>query len=118
MSLEIDHVIPISAGGDSTNDNLCLACRHCNSYKFAFVSGADPETGEETALFHPRVESWGQHFAWSQDGTSIIALTAIGRATVSRLRLNRTDAVNARRLWVQAGWHPPAGTASGSESTA
>lgn len=37
----------------------------------------------------------------------MLGLTAIGRATISRLRLNRADAVDARRHWVEAGWHPP-----------
>lgn len=32
-ALEIDHIIPESQGGSSEMDNLCLACRRCNSYK-------------------------------------------------------------------------------------
>lgn len=107
MSLEIDHVIPLSAGGDSKSDNLCLACRSCNGFKFAFVTGTDPETGEETSLFHPRTDFWDDHFRWSSEGSRMLGLTAIGRATISRLRLNRADAVDARRHWVEAGWHPP-----------
>jgi hypothetical protein len=26
---------------------------------------------------------------------------------VARLQMNRSLAVQARQLWVQAGWHPP-----------
>jgi len=107
ISLEIDHIIPKSAGGETQSDNLCLACRHCNGLKSVFIYGIDPETDEETALFHPRVERWGAHFDWSDDGTEIVGLTGVGRATISRLRLNRVDVVDARRRWVAAGWHPP-----------
>jgi len=49
-----------------------------------------------------------QHFTWTQNGTPVIGLTAIGRATVSALKLNGAFLVEARRWWVKAGWHPPA----------
>ena len=107
MFLEIDHVIPTAAGGETEMENLCLACRGCNGFKFAFVSGVDPETEEETPLFHPRMDRWAEHFRWANAGTRIIGLTAIGRATVDRLRMNRPDVVDARKIWVEAGWHPP-----------
>ncbi len=31
--LEIDHIIPVSYGGDNNIDNLITACRHCNRKK-------------------------------------------------------------------------------------
>jgi 5-methylcytosine-specific restriction endonuclease McrA len=33
--MEIDHIIPVSQGGDSTLDNLVTACRRCNRKKAA-----------------------------------------------------------------------------------
>ena len=107
VTLEIDHVMPLSKGGSSTGDNLCLACKSCNGFKFAFVTGTDPETGEDSPLFNPRSNDWKTHFGWSSDGAQVIGLTAIGRATINRLRLNRPDAVDARKAWVEARWHPP-----------
>ena len=65
------------------------------------------EKGENVALFNPRQQKWSQHFAWSEDGTKIIGLTACGRATVIALKLNNSLAVIVRRNWVKAGWHPP-----------
>jgi hypothetical protein len=107
VELEIDHIIPISAGGETTLDNLCLACVGCNGFKLNFLTGIDPETGQETMLFNPRVQNWSDHFRWSRDGLQINGWTAAGRATVTRRRMNRQTVVDARRRWVQAGWHPP-----------
>lgn len=111
MSLEIDHVIPVSSGGETRIDNLCLAYSSCNGFKSAFVTGPDPETGKETRLFHPRTDNWRDHIAWSVDGTRMLGLTAVGRATIARLRLNRPDVLDTRKIWAEAGWHPPSWTA-------
>ena len=32
-SLSLDHIIPVSKGGDTTLNNMVLACRSCNSSK-------------------------------------------------------------------------------------
>ena len=108
VEMEVDHVVPESAGGQTTSDNLCQTCVGCNGFKLAFQTAVDPETGEETPLYHPRVDRWGAHFRWSEDGTLIVGVTAAGRATVARLQMNRPRIIEARRLWVRAGWHPPA----------
>ncbi|MCC6613354.1 MAG: HNH endonuclease [Anaerolineae bacterium] len=105
--VEIDHIIRRSRGGTSEADNLCLCCRGCNSFKQDFVTGIDSETGLEEPLFNPRAQDWDDHFEWANDGARLRAKTAIGRATIDRLRMNRDDVLSARRLWVQAGWHPP-----------
>jgi hypothetical protein len=28
-----DHIQPVSQGGDTTFENLCLGCRSCNKFK-------------------------------------------------------------------------------------
>jgi hypothetical protein len=106
--LEIEHIIPTAHGGTDEEDNLWLACRLCNGYKGMQVVGFDAIIGEQVRLFNPRTNTWIEHFTWSQDGTRIIGLTACGRATVTALQLNNVLAVNVRRAWVGAGWHPPA----------
>jgi hypothetical protein len=108
VSMEIDHIVPESADGETILDNLCLACVGCNGFKLDFQSGLDPETGQETPLYNPRVQDWHHHFRWSDDGLRVVGLTAVGRATTARLRMNRDAVVNSRRRWVEAGWHPPA----------
>jgi 5-methylcytosine-specific restriction endonuclease McrA len=107
VEMEIDHIVPESAGGLTELDNLCVTCVGCNGFKLAFQAAEDPETGETVPLFNPRRQSWFDHFAWSEDSTQIVGLTQTGRATVVRLRMNRPRICVARRLWAQAGWHPP-----------
>lgn len=105
--MHVDHIIPESRGGSSAEDNLCLACAWCNSYKWAKTVGVDPQTGQEVPLFNPRLQSWPDHFRWSDDGLYIIGQTAVGRATVEALKMNNEFIIPARRYWVEAGWHPP-----------
>jgi len=103
LECEIDHILPISQGGQTTEDNLCLACSACNGFKQASTQGVDPVIGDKVSLFHPRQHRWEDHFAWSEDSTRISGLTSIGRATISILRMNNDLIVNARRIWVFAG---------------
>jgi hypothetical protein len=93
-------------GGQTTRDNLWLACRPCNEFKSTQTYAKDPETGEVVPLFHPRNQKWYDHFAWSEDKTQIIGVTPTGRATVAALQLNRPMLVRARRRWVSIGWYP------------
>ena len=105
--LEIEHIDPEALGGTDDEENLWLACRLCNGYKGVQTHGRDPITGRRVRLFNPRYQRWGRHFKWSADGTRIIGLTVCGRATVVAYQLNNLLAVNVRREWVKARWHPP-----------
>ena len=106
-ALEIDHIIPESQEGSSEMDNLCLACRRCNSYKSDHLQTLDLQTGLVVPLFNPRTDRWSEHFTWSDDGTILLGQTPIGRATSALLQINHPLVVHARALWVSAGWHPP-----------
>jgi predicted molibdopterin-dependent oxidoreductase YjgC len=104
----VDHIVPVSRGGATHLNNLALSCVPCNSHKYDFVSGRDPETDAvDVPLFNPRTQSWDDHFQWDTSGTSLLGQTPVGRATVHRLQINDELVVAARRLWVAAGWHPP-----------
>jgi hypothetical protein len=105
--LEIEHIIPRSRGGSEDESNLWLSCSLCNRYKGSQITGTDPLNGASVALFNPRAQIWREHFRWSSDGTLILGVTPVGRATVEILRLNNELAVEVRRNWVLAGWHPP-----------
>jgi hypothetical protein len=107
VALELEHLLPESAGGKSERHNLWLACRRCNAFKSDRSLASDPSSSETVPLFHPRHDIWSEHFRWSLDGTRIIGLTPIGRATVEALQLNHSLIVATRELWVRAGVHPP-----------
>ena len=105
--LEIEHIIPRAQGGNNDVSNLWLSCSLCNRYKGSQTTVTDPISGVSTTLFNPRNQVWKEHFQWSMDGTLIIGISATGRATVVALQLNNEVAVEVRRNWVLAGWHPP-----------
>jgi 5-methylcytosine-specific restriction endonuclease McrA len=96
-----------SLGGLTEEDNLWLACSLCNDHKGNRIVALDVLTDQIVPLFNPRRQSWSEHFAWTAEGDRIFGLTAIGRATVVALNLNRPTLVQARQAWVVAGWHPP-----------
>jgi hypothetical protein len=67
-------------------------------------------SGERVPLYHPRKHAWRAHFAWNEERTRALGLTAIGRATIVALDLNRTGVVNLRRVPYAFGEHPPSRT--------
>jgi len=107
VTFEFEHITPVSAGGPTAFDNLCLACPMCNRHKSDRMSAVDPTTGEITDLFHPQRANWTEHFAWTVDGSLLVGLTATGRTTIDALRMNRPQLVRTRRLWIALGEHPP-----------
>jgi hypothetical protein len=108
--MTVDHITPTSQGGSSAYNNLCFACRRCNEFKASQTTAVDPLRGEYVALFHPRHDTWSDHFEWDETGTVVIGLTSTGRATILALQMNNPLIVAARRRWVNVGWHPPGET--------
>ncbi len=107
IPMDIEHIVPESAGGATEENNLWLACSLCNSYKGNRTNARDPISNRTVPLFNPRLQSWSEHFAWEESGSVIVGLTATGRATVVALVLNRPPLVKARKRWAAVGWHPP-----------
>ncbi len=103
----IEHVIPVSRGGNDDVANLALACSGCNSRKYNKLEAVDPANGELVPLFNPRLQHWEEHFGWSKDYTQVIGLTATGRATTAALQMNRQNVINIRRGMFMIGVHPP-----------
>lgn len=97
----IDHVIPVVAGGPTTADNLALACVSCSLFKAARQTAQDPETGETVNIYNPRQQSWNEHFRW--EDVRLIGITAVGRATVEALRVNRATILAIRAEEVLLG---------------
>jgi HNH endonuclease len=108
-TLEVEHLVPRAQGGSNEEGNPWLSCSLCNRYKGSQTSAIDPLTGNAAPLLNPRQDIWSTHFRWSTDGVKVEGLTPTGRATVEALKLNNELAVEVRRNWVRAGWHPPEG---------
>lgn len=103
---EIDHILPLSRGGETEFYNLCLCCPSCNRYKSARQFAVDLESDISAPLFHPRQEVWETHFHWSSDRLQIIGRTPTGRATVHALAMNRPRIIELRKVWAKLGHAP------------
>jgi hypothetical protein len=101
----IDHIMPIKHGGSDSTDNLCLACFKCNAHKGHDLGGFDPATGEFTRLYHPREQSWNEHFEIQVD-MRITGRTSEGRATVQLLQINVEDRLENRQILAEVGEYP------------
>ncbi len=107
-SFSIEHIVPGSAGGETTTANLAFSCQGCNNRKYNKTEGRDPVTDAVIPLYNPRKEQWEDSFAWSEGLLYVIGMTPTGRATVEMLKLNREGIVNLRRILYSVGEHPPA----------
>lgn len=103
----VEHIHPKARGGGDETDNLAWACSPCNAAKYDFTQALDPQSGEVVALFHPRRNRWREHFCWSTDLLLIEATSSTGRATLTRLDLNRRQNINLRRVLLHFRLHPP-----------
>jgi HNH endonuclease len=101
LSHEIDHVIAIKHGGQSTASNLALACFACNHHKGPNIAGIDPVTRTVIPLFHPRRHKWLRHFLWA--GAVLVGRTPVGRATIAVLEINLSYRVDMRGALMTEG---------------
>ena len=65
------------------------------------VAGLDPDTRELVRLFHPRRDSWAEHFVW--DRTELKARTQMKRVTIAVLVINDPEVVAVRRALEDEG---------------
>ena len=104
LPFQIDHVIAEQHHGPTVAENLALSCLNDNVHKGPNIAGLDPETGLLTRLFHPRQDTWEEHFAWG--GPVLAGRTAIGRTTIEVLAMNAPERVEQRRLLIRGGLFP------------
>ena len=103
---EVEHVLPTCLEGTDDLSNLALACRSCNIHKANHLTGFDEVTQEETVLFNPRLDRWEDHFRVDRRSGDILSKTSIGRATLTRLKMNREAQLAARLQWMRLGLFP------------
>jgi hypothetical protein len=103
----IDHINPIAAGGSNELENLAYACSLCNRLKWQKVAIFDSISNQSVPIFNPRNDTWLHHFQWSDDYFQLIGISAVGRATISELQLNREKLIRFRKEMFVIGQHPP-----------
>jgi hypothetical protein len=96
FTFHIEHIVARQHRGADAVENLALACHLCNNQKGPNLAGLDPDTGALTRVFHPRNDTWGEHFRQEESG-QIVGLTAIGRTTVYVLGMNSGIRPHLRR---------------------
>jgi 5-methylcytosine-specific restriction endonuclease McrA len=105
-TFHIEHVVAIQHALDDTDDpaNLALACNRCNLCKGTNLASVDPLTNQVAPIFHPRRESWDDHFSWSE--ATIVGRTPTGRATARLLQMNARHRLELRATLIANGEFP------------
>lgn len=101
---QIDHIISIKHGGDTTLDNLTYACAFCNRAKGSDVGSIISETNTFVRLYNPRIDIWADHF--ELDGVVIKTKSDIGRIIAQILKFNDYDRVLERETLHAVGAYP------------
>lgn len=103
---EVEHILPRCKGGGDDENNLALACRSCNLFKGAFVDGFDELSQRTVSLFNPRTNSWADHFEVNPQSKQLRGTTDVGRATIIRLKMNTSNQLASRLIWLKLGLFP------------
>jgi hypothetical protein len=101
LPFQLDHIIADKHGGPTESDNLAWSCYDCNIYKGPNIAGLDPVEGVVMQLFHPRQQSWQEHFEFR--GAEIHGRTPVGRTTIIVLRINLPRRVSFRQMLYEEG---------------
>lgn len=103
-SHEVDHIIAIKHGGETSEENLALSCLSCNRHKGSDFATIDPSTKEIIPLFNPRRQKWEEHF--QLNNAQIEGLTPIGIATARLLKFNTPTRLLQRQILREPGSYP------------
>lgn len=101
---QLDHLIAVRHGGQTISENLACACSLCNHFKGTDFGTIDPTSGVVRLLYHPRTQTWQDHFALR--GAHIVGLTPIGAATIELLHLNDDDRLLEREVLIAENRYP------------
>ena len=95
FAFEMEHIIAEKHDGITEAGNLALSCPCCNRFKGTDLGSIDPETGQLTAFFNPRLQQWSDHFR-PEEGI-IMPLTPEGRVTAKILQFNLLERILERK---------------------
>jgi hypothetical protein len=96
-----EHIIARQHGGGDEFENLALSCCWCNAIKGPNLASLDPDTGKLTRLFHPRRDTWQEHFL--REGAYIRGATDVGRTTAWLLQFNAQINLDQRAMLIELG---------------
>lgn len=105
LTFPLDHIEALQHNGETVSENLALSCPPCNSHKGPNIAGRDQITRQLVPLFHPRTDTWVDHFEWNR--AYLIGKTPIGRTTVDVLAINNPDSLLLREALIDEGVFPP-----------
>ena len=95
FTYHVEHIRALQHGGTDDESNLALACHHCNLIKGPNLASIDPDSGLLSPLFHPRMQTWKDHFKYEEG--RILGITAAGRTSVFLMQMNASHRVELRQ---------------------
>jgi hypothetical protein len=105
-TFHVEHIVATQHVTDDSPGNLAWARPRCYRKKGPNLAAIDPLTKTIVPLFHPRNDTWGEHFRW--DGPILLGLTPAERAAVALLDMNNGDRVRLRQSLIAEGVFPRA----------
>jgi hypothetical protein len=94
--LTVDHYIPVSVGGDDSDENLVYACFRCNLFKSDFCP-SDEESRQGRRLLHPQRDTLSDHYFEDTTTYLLMPRTLTGSVHIALLQLNRPELVDHRQ---------------------
>lgn len=104
FAFEMEHIIAEKHDGITEAGNLALSCPCCNRFKGTDLGSIDPETGQLTPFFNPRLQEWSDHFRL--EGGAIVPRTPEGRVTAKILQFNLLERILEREQLISIGEYP------------
>ncbi|MFT5997881.1 MAG: hypothetical protein ACI81P_000326 [Neolewinella sp.] len=103
INFQCDHIISEKLGGTTDIENLAFCCIYCNLHKGPNISSYSGNPPKNTPLFNPRINSWNDHFFYTEDG-ELHATSDIGIGTIHVLKINAVDRIIDRKFLFRNGW--------------
>jgi hypothetical protein len=94
FTFHVEHIFAQQHIQDDSQENLALACPDCNRHKGPNLTTLDAATRQLVQLFHPRLDSWPEHFEYR--GPLLYGRSDVGRATIRLLEMNSDARITLR----------------------
>ena len=102
---EVDHIISEKHAGQTTENNLALACFVCNHNKGSDIGTLIPGSEALVRFYNPRLDRWRDHFRLDSSGI-IVTITDVGEATARIFGFNTDERLLERQALQAAERYP------------